>query len=188
MRADAALGALAQVLEVAQVFAGEQFGGENDLAGMLREMFHDVVDGFHQGSVVNLLDRFSFGEALHWQRADHAGRFTHCRVQFGCELGRLQTSARGELGVAIANVRLVADAANDPLANVAAQMQHDVSDRVLIVAVARPHLFGGQPPQAILDAPAQGQQLLGGILQESLLDHSTSSDQFSRIDFTLAVY
>ncbi len=69
-------------------------------------------------------------------------------------------------------------------------MQHQIADRVFVFGIARPDLLGRQPPKAILDAAVQLFQLVGREFEKYFFEsqrHKTSSDQFSRIDFTLPV-
>jgi hypothetical protein len=63
-------------------------------------------------------------------------------------------------------IHLPANAMQNPLPDIAVQMQQQVADGIRIRRVAQPQLFGSQHLDASLDAPHQLRQLLRGKIQE----------------------
>ena len=66
----------AQVAVEAQIFAGQHLRGENDLAGVHREVLHHVVNGFEHCYVVTLDDK-ALGQPRGGEAANHIRRFVH---------------------------------------------------------------------------------------------------------------
>ena len=70
----------------------------------------------------------------------------------------------------VARIGVAADAEANPLLNVAAEMQHQVADGVLVRVVAAPNLFVGQLTQAEGDRGGHLLQLADGIVEEEFRD------------------
>jgi len=73
---------------------------------------------------------------------------------------------RGEFGVALAGVRRLADARDDPLAHVAAKMQYQIADGIRGRVGAVPELFVGELGQAGLQPFGVLRELAGGVVEE----------------------
>lgn len=103
-------------------------------------------------------------------------RFAHCGAQVGYELGSRDCFALSEFPVAFANVGRLADAGDDPLADVAAEMQDEVADTVRGVVGAPPDFVVGELREALGDAalvafegPSRfGEEKLGEVVLFSL--------------------
>jgi hypothetical protein len=80
------------------------------------------------------------------------------------------SAARGELSVALADVRRAAHAREDPLANVARQMQDQVADSVLVLAASVPHLAVIETSEAIVDARGEFVQTTGGAIEKDAVE------------------
>src|SRR5437660_1045461 len=92
---------------------------------------------------------------------EHRVGFQHRLGEYRHELVPRERVPPGELGAAIADVGRPADAAHDPLADVAGQVQHQVADAVGRLIGAPPGVFLGQP----LDGgPDLGQVMAGQVL------------------------
>src|SRR6266446_7132276 len=96
---------LAQVPVEAEVFAGQQLGGEDDLSGVPREMLHHAVDGLEHRDVV-ALDADALGQPDVGKRANQRDGRVHGRVQASLQLGRFCAAPCGKFAVAIARERL----------------------------------------------------------------------------------
>jgi hypothetical protein len=109
----------------AKVVAGERFRQQNDLPGVLCEVLNhtlDIVDG----------DQFLCAQA-----ADDCDRFLYSPAQLGSQCGAGLTTARVELKMPNACVFRASQSADDPLANVAGEVQSQVPGSVLIFTGAR---------------------------------------------------
>lgn len=154
---------------ISEIAAGNLLNHENDLPGMLGEVFDHVVDGLEHGDVV-FLDLDGFGEAGGIEAIDDGDGFGddggELRGEFGC--GR--TGASGEFGIASAKVGLAADAGEDPLSNVAAEMEDEVAGRVFVLAAAGPDLVVGEAAEAIVDARGELLELARRAIREEAID------------------
>ena len=150
-------------------------------------MLDHMGNCFQDGNIV-ALRRDAFGQASGRHATDDASSFGDPGRDQLPQLGDRFPAARVEFGVALAMIRQSSYARPNPLAHVPSKMQHQIADGVLVFRVTCPDLLWRQPLKTILDAAVQLIQLLGRKLEENLFRvYRTSSDQFSRIDFTLAV-
>ncbi len=71
----------------AEIFTGQVLRRENDLAGVLREVFDHVQDGFDSGglAVLNLVDA---GQLFSGQAQDHRGGLVDYVAQVPDQFGR----------------------------------------------------------------------------------------------------
>lgn len=74
---------------------------------------------------------------------DDAGGFVDGAVEAGAGGGGCDGGDEGELFVALADVGLIVDAVEDPLAEVAFEMDQEVGDGVFVVGVAVEDLVVG---------------------------------------------
>lgn len=176
-----------KMLIIAEILAGQHLSQKNDLAGMHREVLHNMRNSLQHRDIVTL-GRNSFGEACGRDRADNRRNFGDPGVQKFGQLRGLFAATRIELGIALAMVGQASHARTNPLAHVPRKMQHEITDRVLVLGIAGPDLLRRQTAEAILNAAVQLFQLVGRELDKDLVRcHKTSSAQFSRIDFTFPV-
>ena len=126
----------------------------NSLPRVHGEVLHHVVDGLQHRYAVALHDQRRY-QPLGRERRDHGGCRVHGFAQVGAELRRGGAAARREFAVAVARVRQAADAADDPLTQVAAQVQHQVADGIFVLPATRPHLLRRELAKARLYARSQ---------------------------------
>ena len=139
------------MLVVAEVVTGEEFCGENDLGGVLGEVFDDVVDSFEDIDVVVLrLD--SFEQTRVGKLFENREGAVYGVVEFSEQGAFLDTAAGRKFGVALPVVGESADAMADPLADVAAKVQDKVADGVFVLVIAQPDLVAGEAADAVVNA------------------------------------
>src|SRR5437773_1895050 len=91
------------------------------------------------------------------------------------EVGCRNRFARGEFNIADAVIRLTSYAIKDPLADIASQMQDQVSNGILTFTTASPDLLRGQAVETGLNASAELGQLFSRVIQELSFDGHESS-------------
>jgi hypothetical protein len=164
--------ALAGHAEV-EVGGGQLLGEQDDLAGVHFYVADDFEDGFEDGGVAPGAGglRVDDGEqAVGGEGGDDAGGFVERGVEAGGCVGGVGGRGEGELLVALADVGLVGNAVEDPLAHVAFEVQEKVSDGVLVVAVAMPGLVFGELVEAGRDGFLGLVQAGGGVGEEVVGD------------------
>ena len=101
-------------------------------------------------------------QLLPGQSADDADRFLHCLPEFRGQQRSGLSSPSIELKMSDSLVFLSTEAADDPLADVAGQMQSEIPRGVLIFAATEPNLVVRQHVEAGLDAPDELSQAVYG--------------------------
>ena len=157
----------------AEFLAGEKFGGEHDLSGVLAEMLDDVVDGFKDG-LVAVLDVDRGGEALGVKGFDDGHGLFDGSAESGGEFGLGDAGGGVELAVALADVGGVADAGDDPLAHVAGEVKEEVADGVFGLVSAEPQLIFVETGDAVIDSVDVFAELGDGVADEDLVEHEDS--------------
>jgi hypothetical protein len=78
-------------------------------------------------------------------------------------------AARGEFEIPLADIGFAADSEPNPLAEIAAQVKHYVSNRILILGTPKPDLVGMQLVEANADAVTILLQFVAREIHERLL-------------------
>src|SRR5262249_37820173 len=99
-------------------------------------------DGLENGSIC-ILDRDPFGEPIQRHRLDSFESLTNDHLETCLKFLFRSFTARFELGVTVADIRLAKHAGADPLTDVAAEMQNQIPDGVLVFRAAHPDLLFG---------------------------------------------
>ena len=97
---------------------------------------------------------------------DDLAGFVECGGEAGEGGAGVDGRREGELVVAAADVGLIVDAVEDPLADVAFEMQEEIADGVFVRAAALPDLLLGELAEAGGDVTVKGLHLLGGEGEE----------------------
>ena len=129
-----------------EVAGGELLGEQDDLAGVHFDVADDLEDGFEDGGVTpgaGGLGVDDFEQALGRNGGDDAAGFVERGVEAGAGGGGIGCGRQREFLVALADVGLVVDAVENPLAHVAFEMQEKVGDGVFVIAAALPLLVVG---------------------------------------------
>jgi len=175
------------MLIIFEVFAREQFRQKNDLPSVLREVLDNMRDRFEHRDIVALWSD-SFGQPSGGHCANNRRGFGNLGLQKLDQFSGRSAAPCVKLRVALAMVRQSSDTRTDPLTNIPRKMQHQIANRIFVFGTSRPDLFRRKPRKAILDPAMQLFERVGGECDEDLFcGHNTSSDQFSRIDFTFPV-
>jgi hypothetical protein len=152
-----------------KILARQRFRQQNDLSGVLREVFHYMQHGMDPAHLValNVPER---DQLVRRQSGDDADRFLYSLAQSRGE-GRPGWSTAGvELEMADAFVVLTSESADDPLPDIAGKMQGEIADRVLILAAAQPDLIVSQLVEAGLDASDKLSQAVNGAPENQGFD------------------
>ncbi len=107
-----------------------------------------------------------FGEALGRQIRNDLAGFVDRGGEAGEGRARADGRREGELVVAAADVGLIVDAVENPLADVALEMEKEVADGVFVRSAALPYLLLGKFAEAGADVAVKGLHLLGGEGEE----------------------
>jgi hypothetical protein len=144
------------------------FRQKDDLTGVHREVFDDCVDGSHHRHVVTL-DASMFEQSRRIDVREHAIRFRHGCAKLAQELSVIQAALRLELALPLTNVRLSAEAADNPLSNVGIEVEHQIAAAVGFRIGSPPDVLDRQSADCVLDSRhvAVGQQL-SGLIDEGL--------------------
>lgn len=135
---------------------GELFDREQNLAGVIAEMFDDVVDGGDSSSAV-ALNSIIGGELSGVSGLDDGGDLVDAGAEKGEEIGGVLgvvgvvSTASGEFGVTLAGVGLTVQAGEDPLADIAAQVEDEIGDGIFLLAMAEPELIVGDESEGVAD-------------------------------------
>lgn len=171
------VGGLAQVREVAEIGAGGRLGGEDDLAGVLGEVLDNVVDGFEHGDIL-ALDADTRSQACRRKDGDDGAGLAHGGAEAVAKFVRAEAAAGGEFRIAIPHVRCAAHTRDDPLPQIAGQMQNQVAGCVLILASAKPELLRAEPADAIVDARSELIQPADGAVEEDAFQGGFHSSNY----------
>lgn len=148
-------------------------GEQDDLAGVEFDVADDLEDGIEDADVAGEAGglRVDDGEqAVGRQGGEDADGFVEGGVEAGAGFGGRDGEGEGELGVALADVGLVVDAVENPLAQVAFEMQEEIGDGVLVVAAAMRDLVVGQLVEAAGDGLLQVFEALDRVGEEVVGD------------------
>ena len=111
------------------------------------QVAYDQIDGFEDGYRAPVacglricLDKKPFDI----ERADDCAAFRKCVGETGTDLCSSGSGFESELCITGANVWLVVDTVQDPLAQVSFKMKQKVSDRVFVFCAAVEELFFGK--------------------------------------------
>src|SRR6476660_2416527 len=102
-----------------------QLRNQDDLREMLREVFDDVEDGAEDGDVA-ALNGPGLEQLAVVQVGQHAIHFVQRALEIGKQHGSRRSTPGGKLFGTMACVRLAPDAGEDPLADVAVQVEQQV--------------------------------------------------------------
>ena len=144
-----------------------------------------MVDRVHYRELIDL-NLASAHQIARLEVGDHHVGLPDRTVEGGPKVSGRQGFAAGELRVPVSVSRCTANTTNDPLANVAGQVQNQVADRVLGFMLPRPDLLVVQPFEAGLDtspvllelSPAEEEELRGNSVRgrgRPVARHSQSS-------------
>ena len=172
-------GTLGEMAVEAEVFGSGHFGEEHDLAGVLGEVFHCVVDGFELRHVVRL-HRGRFGKLGSAQSADHCDCLRYCCFQPLAQFIRLNVAAGPELSVANTDVGFAGYSRSDPLPQIAAKVKDQVTDGVFVLRATCPDLLVAQLSQTRHDPVRQLLQFARGEFGESLFQVSIHTQKLTR--------
>lgn|ERR1700733_4645382 len=125
---------------ISEILSSQHLGGENDLAGVLREVFNDGINQL-ENSFLLMLNRDHLRQPAGRQCAQDLRSLLERCVEPDLQLAASQTAELGELGSSIANIRLSADTGNDPLLHVSTKMQNEIANRILVSPHSGPKLF-----------------------------------------------
>jgi len=133
----------------------------------------DLEDGFEDGSVAPGTGRLGVDDdeqAVGWEGGDDAGGFVEGDIEAGAGFGGVSGGGEGELFVALADVGLVGDAVEDPLAHVAFEVEEKVGDGVFVVAAAMTLLVDGELVETGGDGFLGLVEAGGGVVEEVVGD------------------
>ena len=125
---------------ISEILSSQRLGGENDLAGVLREVFNDRINQL-ENSFLLMLNRDRLRQPAGRQCADDLRGLLERCVEPDLQFAGSQTAELGELGSSIANIRLSADTGNNPLLHVSTKMQNEIANRILVSTHSGPKLF-----------------------------------------------
>src|SRR4030095_5034803 len=133
-------------------------------------MLHDMQGGLETGALETLngsLDQ----KIIVSQSSQDGDGFSHGAFQPGQGFCFGHTPASRDLSRAVAAVRNSSHARDNPLANVSAQVEQQISDTVFGFGTAPPGIFFVQEINAFLDLGQKVQlKMIRGLSQESLCD------------------
>ena len=119
----------------------------DDLTSVTRKVLDHVVDRFHDGRIAPL-DQATLEQLARQQPAEYLVHLTQRRIQAVEHPGSGRTTARGELHVPLANIRLATDSAHEPLPHVPRQVQQQVADAIGMLVRAPPEPVSGMASTA----------------------------------------
>ena len=128
-----------EVIE-SQVGRRQHLGHHDDLTRVHREVFSHVKHGF-QHIDVRTLYRTPLKQCVRSEMLQDAVNVTQRRSQQRQQLATLNRFPLRKLRIPFAFVRLAADARNNPLPRVSAQMQDEVANAVRFLVRTPPNLF-----------------------------------------------
>lgn len=156
-----------------EVGGGELLGEEDDLAGVVVEVANDFEDGFEDGGVAGEAGGLGVDDgekAVGGDGGDDVGGVVEGAVEAGEGFGGRDGERGVEFGVALADVGLVVDAVEDPLAEVAFEVNEEIEDGVFVVAGVVTDLFVGELVEAAGDGLLQVFETRGGAGEEVVGD------------------
>jgi len=154
---------------ISEIFSGQRLGGENDLAGVLCEVFYDRINQL-ENSLLLMLNRDRLGEPAGRQQADDLPGLLERCFEPDLQLAASQAAELGELSSSIASISLSADTANNPLLHVPTKMQNEIANRILVGTHSDPKLLVRQPANTVYDPRPQQLQPVTGKAQEQTGD------------------
>src|SRR6516162_2080507 len=108
-----------------EVFTESQFGDVDDLTGVIGEVFDDVSYSLKPCNA-ETLDGVHVNEFMGIQFFEHLAGFDYRTAKPGLERAPGHGTALRKLLIALASVRLTAQAGDDPLTDVAGKMKRQV--------------------------------------------------------------
>jgi hypothetical protein len=132
---------------------------------MLLHVPDDLVDSVEHRDVMALW-RDALGEARVGQRGDHLFRGRDRLLEKREDLRAGHAAIGGELLIAPAHVGSASDSVHDPLPHVAAQVEDEIADGVLVVRVPLPYLLIIQLSEAGFDAPRHVVELADRVIEK----------------------
>lgn len=154
------------------------FGGVNDLSGVSRKMLDNVVDRLEHRYIV-ILHAGAVLQPFGRQRPQNCRGLPHRGVQLFREFLRPKAAARSKLAVPLADVRPARDPESHPLADVSAQMQHEITHGVLPFRSASPDLLRREQLETGSNPSGELGQLLDGKPQEKLAQLRVHGQHYS---------
>jgi hypothetical protein len=145
------VGRVLQVSVKPKIYVAQQLGHIHNLPRVEREMFHHMIDDFHDRFVITLHDNCSC-EFVRGNAGDDRYCLIHCFFQYPSQHIRIHSAASRELSVALARIGSASEGGYNPLTHVAAQVQDKIADRVAFVRATPPYLLGRKQPETVLDA------------------------------------
>jgi len=106
---------------------------------MLLHVANNLIDGIEHGDLASLRCS-SLNQALRRQGIDHAACLCYGRLKECYQFLASHPAIGVKLPIPDTNVCCATDAMHDPLTHVAAQMQNQVSDCILVGFMALPYL------------------------------------------------
>ena len=133
-----------------QILAGACLRDQDDLTGVHAEMLDDVIDGFEDGDLITL-NLAACRKVVGFDLTEHLSRRLQYRPKPVQQLRFWQHPAFVEFLLAAPLERTLADAADDPLGDVAAQVQNEIANAVRSLVRSPPEISIGEPLQAPFD-------------------------------------
>ena len=151
---------LVQMLIEAEIFACVEFGGKHYLSGVHGKMLHNMIDRL-QHADVEVLHGDAFGQPRGRQRAHHSHSLVNFATHVSGQFWDRHSTTRGKLRIARPLVWDAADLGGDPLPHIAAKVQHQIADGVLIFIAAHPHLVFVEFVQTDFDSACELVEFIG---------------------------
>jgi hypothetical protein len=144
------------------------FREQDDLPCVHREVFDHRVDRLQDRYVVTL-DTAMFEQSRRVNACEHAIRFTDSCPKLTQKLGLIHAGLRIELMLPVTHIRLSTHAADNPLSNVAIEVEDQIADAVGGLVGSPPDVLNRQSLDCLLDARhiAVGKELPGSIDERS---------------------
>ena len=150
-----------------EIFTRQHLRGKNDLAGVLREVFHHVVHGGNARHLI-FLNRVFARESRGIERGDDSGRFFDGASKMREKVLSGMAGARSELLVTFSQIRRAAETRDDPLPNVAGEVQREIANRIFVFAAAGPDLVLREASEAGFDSRRELAQRFHGSFGPAL--------------------
>ena len=157
-----------EVFVETEVPAIELLGDVDDLAVVQAEVLHHVIDGLQAGDRI-ALNVEGGGEVVGGEAGEDGGGLVEGGAEAVEQDARGQVVALGELGRALAGVGIVIEGGDQPLSDIAVEMQQQIADTVAGLVGAPPDLLVGEGFDGAAHArPALVDQLGAGVVEEGV--------------------
>src|SRR5205085_9591271 len=117
-----------------------------------------------------LLRLVSFHQTAGTEVLQYRDRFRHRTFEAPHQLRRFEITTSCELFVSNTRVRLAADPGDDPLPDIPAEVQHQIADGVLMIAVPHPDLLVSKLSYTLLNPGKELLEFPDGKVQEDTPD------------------